>query len=223
MNRAKIVMLLMSGAFVVLALSSCRRADEEKGMMGADEARVVIKIDQGPAIGVSQGALNRLEAYRSKSKSHSANFGFGRPATAEEIEAWDRDVMPDGHGLPEGAGTVAEGAAVYALKCAHCHGPNGEGVPPYVKLVGRSGSGKTVGNFWPYATTVFDYVRSAMPFDKAGTLTDSEVYGLAAWILFKNEIISEDTVLDANTLPQIEMPNRSGFVFDDRELYKDIH
>ncbi len=153
-------------------------------------------------------------------------FGFGRSATPEEIAALDIDVMPDGTGLPGGRGTVAQGAAVYAQRCAVCHGPTGtEG--PNDRLVGRLPDDEfpfandprvrlTIGNYWPYATTVFDYVRRAMPFDAPGSLTGDEVYGLVAYVLFLNEIVTEDAVMDAATLPAVVMPSRDRFVPDDR-------
>jgi cytochrome c len=153
-------------------------------------------------------------------------FGFGRTPTEEEIRALDIDVMPDGTGLPEGEGTVAEGEQLYYQLCASCHGVTGtEG--PNDKLVGRGpregfpfgeapGLTKTIGNYWPYATTLYDYTLRAMPFDTPGTLKPNEVYSLVAFLLFKNEIIGEDDVMNRETLPRVEMPARDRFVPDDR-------
>lgn len=153
-------------------------------------------------------------------------FGLGRPATAAEIAAWDIDIMPDGTGLPPGSGTAVEGRALYAAQCAACHGPTGvEG--PYNVLVGRVvGDGfpfgndpripSTIGNYWPYATTVYDYINRTMPFDARGELQADEVYSLVAALLFMNGIIEEDEVMDAETLPQVQMPARDRFVRDDR-------
>lgn len=155
-------------------------------------------------------------------------FGFGRPATLAEIAAWDIDVMPDGTGLPEGEGTVDQGARLYANACAACHGATGvEG--PNDKLVGREpregfpfgrdpsfASMRTIGNYWPYATTLYDYVYRAMPFDRPGSLEPDDVYALVAFLLHKNEIIAEDAVMNAATLPAVVMPARDRFVRDNR-------
>jgi S-disulfanyl-L-cysteine oxidoreductase SoxD len=159
-----------------------------------------------------------------------ARFGFGRPATADEIRRVDIDVGPDGVGLPAGNGTAAQGAPIFAAKCAGCHGPAGEGTAIAVALVGRNPRDtfdfavarekertKTVGNYWPYATTLYDYIHRAMPFDRPGTLAPDEVYSLAAFILAQNRIIKDDAVMDARTLPAVRMPARDRFVPDDRE------
>jgi mono/diheme cytochrome c family protein len=142
-------------------------------------------------------------------------FGFGRVPSETEIRARDIAVGPDGAGLPPGRGTVSMGEQVYQAKCVACHGPTGtEG--PMDKLVGEKLPVKTIGSFWPYATTIFDYIRRAQPFNQPGSLTDDEVYALTAWLLFKNKIIVADQVIDAETLPKVQMPNRDGFVPDPR-------
>jgi len=150
-----------------------------------------------------------------------AQYGFGRSATAEDIKAWDIEIDPNGAGLPPGRGTVQQGAAVYANKCAACHGPNGtEG--PQIPLVGGQGSlttnkpVKTIGSYWPYATTLYDYIHRAMPITAPQSLTPDEVYALVAWLLHQNGIIPGDAVMDASTLPAVRMPNRNGFVPDPR-------
>ena len=161
-------------------------------------------------------------------------FGFGRPATAEEIGAWDLDVRPDGTGLPEGEGTAASGAPIYAAQCAACHGPNGEGgiadrlvgydpasTPPFgPRYEAWRGDGPdarfSVGNYWPYATTLYDYILRAMPSASPGSLAPDEVYGLVAWILAENGIIARDAVMNASTLPAVEMPARDIFVAQER-------
>lgn len=156
-----------------------------------------------------------------------ASFAIGRAATAEEVAAWDLDVNPAGVGLPPGSGTAQQGNAVYLAKCAACHGPRGEGVAPNPPIVGRDpkegfpfaqslGHTKTVGNYWPYATTIYDYLRRAMPQDRPGSLTPNELYGLTAWILAENGIIAPHVIVDARSLPGIEMPARGRFVRDDR-------
>ena len=152
-----------------------------------------------------------------------ATFGFGRAATTAEIAAWDIDVGPDGAGLPPGQGTATEGAATYAAKCASCHGRTGKEGPNDV-LVGRgpfpSGtdteSRRTIGNYWPYATTIFDYVRRAMPFGAPRALTDDQYYAVTAYLLQREGIIQPGTVIDAKSLPAVQMPARSHFVLDDR-------
>jgi cytochrome c len=159
-------------------------------------------------------------------------FGVGRPATAQQVAALDRDVDTTGHGLPEGRGTVDEGAAVYAAKCASCHGARGEGQATYPKLVSPPPTGataldsfpfvrdhkipKTVGNYWPYATTLYDYLRHAMPYDRPGTLTPNETYALVAWLLAENAVVPRTAVMDARTLPAVRLPARARFVPDDR-------
>ena len=169
-----------------------------------------------------------------KAQQTPPRFNIGTPATPEQIAALDIDVRPDGTGLPPGSGTAADGAPIYAQKCAACHGANGEGGAADV-LVGaepkdmapfgpayerwRNG-GKdvpfTIGNYWPYATTVFDYVRRAMPGNAPGTLTANETYSLTAWLLAKNGIITESAPMDAQTLPKVVMPAHARFVPDNR-------
>jgi S-disulfanyl-L-cysteine oxidoreductase SoxD len=143
---------------------------------------------------------------------------FGEPVNEEALAAWDISIPPSGEGLPEGGGTALDGAAVWAEKCAACHGADGEGVGrlgPVVGGIGSLATGqplKTVGSYWPYATTLFDYTRRAMPLDAPQSLTDNEVYAVSAFILARNGLIAEDAELDARTLPEVEMPNRDGFV-----------
>lgn len=144
--------------------------------------------------------------------------GLGRLATPEEIAAWDISIGPDGVGLPLGSGTALQGAVVFAAKCAGCHGETGAG-KPNDQLVGGIGSlggeqpaVKTVGSFWPYATTIFDYVRRAMPLGASKSLSAEEAYAVTAYLLRLNGIIGEKDVLDAATLPKVRMPNRDGFI-----------
>src|SRR5580704_3565761 len=146
---------------------------------------------------------------------------IGRTPTKEEIAAWDISVGPDGKGLPEGHGTAKEGAPIFAAKCAVCHGTEGEGGKIGPRVVGGIADTetlttlkpvRTVGGYWPYATSVWDFIRRAMPRDQSGTLTPNEVYSLTAFILAKSKIIQEDDVLDEKTLPKVQMPNRNGFV-----------
>ena len=154
-------------------------------------------------------------------------LGIGRAATPAEIAKIDIDVRPDGKGLPEGRGTVAEGAKIYAAKCASCHGAKGEGGSAERLVDRESGKNwdfatnaklvKTVGNYWPYATTLYDYTYRAMPFMQPGTLTPDETYALTAFILALNKIVPDDAVMDRTTLPKVVMPSRDRFVVDNRK------
>jgi S-disulfanyl-L-cysteine oxidoreductase SoxD len=134
------------------------------------------------------------------------SYGIGREATPQEIAGWDIDVSPNGAGLPPGRGDVRQGEAIFAAKCAACHGAHGEGKLRDKKPV------KTVGSFWPYATTLFDFVRRAMPLNAPQSLTPDEVYAVSAYVLFLNGIVPQDAALDADNLARINMPNRDGFV-----------
>jgi mono/diheme cytochrome c family protein len=155
-------------------------------------------------------------------------YGIGRPATEDEIRIQNQDVGPSGAELPEGKGSVADGAKVYGAKCASCHGLKGEGMPPFPKLIGRDPKDgfpfgrdpalvKTIGNYWPHATTLFDYVKRSMPFMQPGSLSNDEVYAVTAWLLAQNEIIPADATLDAAGLRAVKMPARDRFVRDDRK------
>jgi cytochrome c len=153
----------------------------------------------------------------------SAPYGLGRPASAKIIAAWDIDVDPHGHGLPPGRGSVAQGARLFAEKCAACHGSKGQGQPADALVGGDAALGdqsrspvKTVGNFWPYATTLFDFIRRAMPYSAPQSLANDEVYALTAWILHANGLLPETADLDAAGLAALKMPNEGGFVVDAR-------
>ncbi len=141
---------------------------------------------------------------------------LGEPVTAAALEAIDYTVFPDGEGLPPGGGTATEGLAIYQAQCRVCHGEGGEG-GPNDRLVGGQGSltsekpVKTIGSYWPYATTLFDYLRRAMPHQAPGSLDDSALYALSAYLLYENGIIDRDEVMNAETLPAVQMPNRDGF------------
>ena len=153
--------------------------------------------------------------------AQSPTFGVGRAPAAGELNAIDIEILPDGRGLPPGRGTAAIGRDVYARRCETCHGPTGREGPQDV-LAGGQGSlttarpQKTVGSYWPYATTLWDYIRRSMPFDHPGTMTVDEVYAASAYVLFLSGIVGERDVLDQTTLPQVQMPNRNGFVADPR-------
>ena len=151
------------------------------------------------------------------SLSPASAFDFGRSATPEEIKLWDIDVRPDGRGLPDGSGTVEAGKSIFADNCAGCHGDGGQG-GIRDRLVGGQGTLasdhpiKTVGSFWPYATTLYDYIHRAMPYQAPGSLSNDDYYSLTAYILNLNGIVPSDAKLDKDSLPKIKMPNRDGFV-----------
>ena len=156
------------------------------------------------------------------------SFNLGTTASASDIAAWDLDMDPSGSGAPIGSGSVTEGKEVFDLKCATCHGSGGEGTPLGDQLVGREPLEgfpfgqvrgqyrRTVGNYWPYATTLFDYILRAMPMNAPGSLTADEVYAASAYILYMNDIVDADAVLDTESLPRVVMPARDRFVMDNR-------
>ena len=161
-------------------------------------------------------------------------FNFGRTASEKEIAEWDLDVRPDGTGLPIGKGTVKKGEIIYATKCGFCHGQKGEGGINQ-RLVARKGEEfpnedqacgfqcRTIGNYWPYATTLFDYILRSMPMNAPGSLTNDEVYSLSAYLLYLNKIVSEEIELNSENLKNIVMPARDKFVVDDRLDYIVAH
>jgi len=148
-------------------------------------------------------------------------YSVGRPPTPDELARWDISIRPDGKGLPAGQGSVSAGREIYANRCARCHGTSGQGGDS-LPLAGGQGTLnspkplKTVSSYWPYATTVFDYVRRAMPFDNPGTLSNDQVYSVTAYVLYLGGVVPVNTVLDARSLPKVRMPNRDGFVPDPR-------
>ncbi|SPF82054.1 c-type cytochrome [Pseudoprimorskyibacter insulae] len=155
--------------------------------------------------------------------AQEGKFGLGRPALPEEVAAWDLDIAPDGRNLPVGSGDVWTGDEVFAENCAVCHGDFAEGAGNWPKLAGgqdtldRDDPLKTVGSYWPYLSTTFDYVRRSMPFGNAQSLSDDEVYAITAYILYSNDLVDEDFVLSNETFMDVEMPNANGFIVDDRE------
>jgi cytochrome c len=166
-------------------------------------------------------------------QGYGGPYPFGRPATPDEIAKFDIDIMPNGTGLPAGQGTYAEGAALFKDRCALCHGDNLKGgdatkvtfdrfTPRGEPLIGGRGTlttdnpVKTVESYWPYSTTLYDYIRRAMPFVAPGSLKDNEVYALVAFILAEGNIIDKVQVMNKDTLPKVQMPNRDGFIADPR-------
>jgi S-disulfanyl-L-cysteine oxidoreductase SoxD len=152
--------------------------------------------------------------------------GIGRTPSKEDIQAWNDSIGPQGRELPPGSGTAKEGEKMFSEKCAACHGPAGEGSQLAPRLVGGRGAlntptpSRTLANYWPFATTIWDYINRAMPPKQEGSLSASDVYALTAFILYRNEIIPESQVIDATSLPKVKMPNRDGFIPDRLE---DIH
>ena len=158
----------------------------------------------------------------------SARYGgVGRAATTAEIARWNIDANDAGAGLPRGRGTYQRGATLYASRCAACHGPRGEGLPPFPRLIGAEPRDsfpfgrdprlvRTIGNYWPYATTLYDYVNRAMPFNAPGSLSPDETYSIVAFLLAENGIIGREAVVDARSLPRVRMPAHDRFVPDNR-------
>jgi S-disulfanyl-L-cysteine oxidoreductase SoxD len=143
---------------------------------------------------------------------------LGKPISQEDLASWDISISPDGAGLPAGSGTVKQGEATFTAKCQACHNEKGAGTPND-RLVGGQGTLagdkppiKTVGSYWPYATTLFDYIRRAMPFNESKSLTNDEIYGVVAYLLNLNGVIPETETMNAQTLPKVAMPNRDGFI-----------
>lgn len=195
---------------ITLALSACGPASPSAGSDGGEAST-----------GARAGGAGAFAGTTSDLPDNAPDrFGFGRDASEERIAIWDIDVRPDGTGLPPGSGTVAEGREIYMVQCVACHGPTGtEG--PNDRLVATEmwdlyPTGRAIGNYWPYATTLYDYIRKAMPQLTPGTLTDDQVYAVIAYLLYMNELVPEDAVMSAETLPAVEMPARDRFVVDDR-------
>lgn len=183
---------------------------------------------------VSVGQSNADNDSFANQKNSTEIFNFGRPASEKEIAEWNLDVRPDGAGLPKGKGTVKKGEIIYATKCGFCHGQKGEG-GINDRLVARIGEEfpnedqacgfqcRTIGNYWPYATTLFDYILRSMPMNAPGSLTNDEVYSLSAYLLYLNKIVSEEVELNSENLKNIVMPAHDKFVVDDRLDYLVAH
>jgi len=160
--------------------------------------------------------------YNSPVVQAAGHYGYGKTASADEIAGWDIDIRPDGLGLPDGGATPEDGEMLYEDLCAGCHGSFGEGVGRYPVLAGGEGTlsesrpEKTVGSFWPYASTLWDYIHRAMPFTAPESLSDAEVYAITAYVLYLNDLIDYEFELTKENLAAIDMPNKDGFFFDDR-------
>jgi cytochrome c len=174
----------------------------------------------GAALVVMGCATQQYEGARSMPP---AGVKFGSPISETDIAPWNIDIRtPDGKGLPAGRGTVAEGKSVYDAKCLVCHGAEAKGGPVFGSMVGGIGSFKTTsrvltpGSMYPYAPILFDYIRRSMPMDRPQSLTVNEIYAVSAYLLNLNGLIPANAVMDANSLPKVQMPNRDGFIVDDR-------
>lgn len=179
-------------------------------------------------LGVGACEGGRQQAAGDQQQAAGETYGLARAPTPEELAAWDKSVNPTGKNLPPGQGTAEEGKAVYAAKCSMCHGDAGQGMAPaYPQLVGRDptdfGSfdndfkiAHTIGNYWPYATTLYDYINRAMPLTAPGSLQPPEIYALVAYLLAANGVIADSAVMNAETLPRVKMPAHDRFVIDDR-------
>lgn len=162
--------------------------------------------------------------------AQTARYGnLGRTPTKAEIQAWNQSIGPEGKELPPGSGTAKEGEKIFEEKCAVCHGPAGEGSQLAPRLVGGRAPlntptpSRTLANYWPFATTIWDYINRAMPPRQQGSLSASDIYALTAFILYRNEIIPETHVLDAASLPKVKMPNRDDFIPHDLKDIHDLH
>jgi len=170
----------------------------------------------------SERSLEQPASWRDLGAAARPASRLGRPASARDIADAAITIFPDGRGLPPGRGSVGDGARLYAERCAACHGVNGEGQGDFPKLVGGRGTLAaeepvlTIGSYWPYSTSVFDYIRRAMPYNAPGSLSPDETYAVTAFLLHKNGIVGADVVLGRDNLAGVRMPNRDGFVGDPR-------
>ena len=183
-------------------------------------------------VGLLAGAVQLGAAPKSESGGQAAPtpveakpLGIGRVATAEEIAGWDIDVRPDGRGLPAGKGTVKQGEPLYIERCAACHGEFGESSGRWPILMGGAGTlashdpVKSIGSYWPYASTVIDYIRRSMPFGNAQSLTNDELYAITAYVLYLNDVIKDENFeLNERSFTSIKLPNQPNFIDDDREV-----
>jgi S-disulfanyl-L-cysteine oxidoreductase SoxD len=197
------------------------------GMVGAIVLSAACHGDQRRAVVQQGNAAPPASDVRPTPSWPKRVDGIGRRALPAEQQAWNIDVNPTGAGLPAGSGTYVAGATLFAQRCAACHGMHGEGLATYPKLIGRDPRAgfsfgedyhlaKTIGNYWPYSTTLYDYIHRAMPLTAPGSLQPNEIYSVIAYLLAENQIIDKRTVVDARSLPRIRMPARDRFVVDDR-------
>lgn len=189
----------------------------DRNVAGFPENPAVMTAIAAPV--VSSGMVSAANASTGASEGR---YGLGRPALPEEVAAWDLDVSPDGTGLPVGSGSVEDGEMIFSENCAVCHGEFAEGVDNWPKLAGGEDTLadddplKTVGSYWPYLSTAWDYVHRSMPYGNAQTLSDDEVYAIVAYMLYSNFLVEDDFVLSNENFLEVEMPNADGFIIDDR-------
>lgn len=186
-------------------------------------------VPEGPSIGPDVEAVEISLAFRpDPDPERIGYYGFGEIPTPEMIAGWDIDVRPDGQGLPPGSGSVADGEGLYEEKCAACHGVFGEGEGRWPKIAGgfdsltESRPEKTVGSYWPYASTLWDYVHRAMPFYEPQSLADDEVYAIVAYVLYLNDLVDDEFVLTQANFASIQMPNQEGFFVDPRPDVRNV-
>lgn len=197
--------------------ASAREEASSKAALAADLELKIKEVQEAAQARVSGGVNLTAPA-----PVADGTYGIGRAALAEEIAAWDVDVLPDGRGLPEGKGDVWTGEEVFAEKCAACHGDFAEGVDNWPKLAGGFDTladedpVKTVGSYWPHLSTAWDYISRSMPFGEAGTLTADETYAIVAYILYSNDLVDDDFELSNENFADFNMYNMDGFVIDDR-------
>ncbi len=172
----------------------------------------------GQLFAESSAPANISHSVESAAAAVRPTYGYGRPISEQELRSWDIDIGPDGAGLPPGRGTADEGEPIFQAQCAACHGEFGEGMGRYPALIGTRDSlvedrpSKSVGGYWPYSTTLWDYINRAMPFGNAQSLSADQVYAVTAYILAMNDIIDSDVEINAENLARIRMPNRDGFI-----------
>jgi cytochrome c len=211
-------------ADVIAYLATFSTSDATQAPAGPAPAQDAPKAqaDAGAATDAS-AAVDAEETASMSADGAGAVFGLGREATPEEIAAWDFDIRPDGLGLPEGSGTVMQGEEIFTERCAACHGDFGEGVGRWPVLAGGHDTlkadrpEKTIGSYWPYLSTVYDYVHRAMPFGDARSLTNDETYALTAYLLYLNDVVTdEEFELSRDNFTSVRLPNEANFVDDDR-------
>lgn len=174
---------------------------------------------QPPGSSDGAAAADPMDRYDGGRIGH---FGFGEPAGAQQIAGWDIDIRPDGAGLPDGAGSVEDGEWIYEEQCAECHGSFGEGVGRFPVLAGGQGTlrdarpNRTVGSYWPYTSTLFDYIRRTMPFTQPQSLSDEDTYAVTAYVLYLNDLVADDFVLTRDNFTSVRLPNEGNFVPDPR-------
>jgi mono/diheme cytochrome c family protein len=193
-----------------------------RALIGASAVALAVCCAEMPPV-IAQPKSKSLQA--PVPSPSSRRLGIGREAKPEEIAGWDIDIRPDGQGLPSGKGTVRQGETLYVERCAGCHGEFGESAGRWPILMGGGGTlathdpVKSIGSYWPYASTVMDYIRRSMPFGNAQSLTNDELYAVTAYVLNLNDIIKDENFeLNANTFLSIRLPNEPNFIEDDREV-----